>query len=173
MNLFNHILSAIDNPTQQASSGQLSTILNTVGKLSSNANADPSTVQGVMSIVGKYVRPALQQKREAEGEQQAQAFINQYGGFNPSNQAVELLLGVPQIQQLVQEAEQRTRIDASLIQNMLPTLVPLVLNLLQTGASTDNVQGANPVLNAFLDADGDGDVDIADAMKMAGRYLGQ
>jgi len=31
--------------------------------------------------------------------------------------------------------------------------------------------GANPVLNAFLDADRDGDVDIADAMQMAGRYL--
>jgi len=27
------------------------------------------------------------------------------------------------------------------------------------------------LLNAFLDADRDGDVDIADAMQMAGRYL--
>ncbi|NET03942.1 MAG: hypothetical protein F6K09_09335 [Merismopedia sp. SIO2A8] len=172
MNLFNHILSAIDNPAQQASSGQLSNILSTVGELSTNVNADPSTVQGLMSIVGKYVRPALQQKREVEGEQQAQAFINQFSGINPNNQAVELLLGNPQIQQLVQEAQQRTGLNASLIQNMLPTLVPLVLNLLQTGATTNDSQGSNTVLNAFLDADGDGDIDIADAMKMAGNYLG-
>jgi len=54
---------------------------------------------------------------------------------------------------------------------MLPILVPLVLNLLQTGTGVQSQGGANPVLNAFLDADRDGDVDIADAMQMAGRYL--
>jgi hypothetical protein len=47
------------------------------------------------------------------------------------------------------------------------------LKFLQTGNNTSNPQGSNPVLNSFLDADGDGDVDIADAMKMAGRYFGQ
>lgn len=172
MNLFNHILSAIDNPAQQASSGQLTNILSTVGQLSNNAHTDPDKVQGLMSIVGKYVRPALQQKRESEGEQQAQSFINQFSGVNPSNQAVDLLFSVPQIQQLIQEAERRTGLNPNLIQSMLPTLVPLVLNFLQTGATTDSAQGANPVLSAFLDSDGDGDVDIADAMKMAGRYLG-
>lgn len=52
-------------------------------------------------------------------------------------------------------------------QQMLPILVPLVLNLLQTGSQTRNPQGgANPVLNAFLDADRDGDVDISDANEL-------
>ena len=32
-------------------------------------------------------------------------------------------------------------------------------------------QGSNNVLNSFLDADGDGDVDIADFMGMASRFL--
>jgi hypothetical protein len=53
-------------------------------------------------------------------------------------------------------------------------LVPLVLNLLKTGSNAQNpAQGSNPVLNTFLDADGDGDVDITDAMSMAGRFLNQ
>ncbi|WP_187329585.1 hypothetical protein [Halomicronema hongdechloris] len=32
-------------------------------------------------------------------------------------------------------------------------------------------QGDNPVLNAFLDADGDSDVNMGDMMNMASRFL--
>jgi len=171
MSLFNQILGAINNPSQEASSGQLAGILGTVQNLSQNANADPSTIQSVLSIVGKYARPALQEKREAEGEQGTQSFINQFSGTGASNQAVNLLFSTPQIQQLVEEAEQRTGLNAATIQSLLPMLVPLVLNLLKTGNDNQNPEASNPVLNSFLDTDGDGDVDIADAMNMASRYL--
>lgn len=173
MSLFDQIINAIDSPTQQASSGQLGDILSTVQQLSNNSNTDPSTIQSVLSIVGNYTRSALQQKRSNEGNEQTQEFVNQFGGTNPSSQAVQLLFNTPQIQQIAQEAEQRTGISAGTIQSMLPILVPLVLKFLQTGSQTQNPQGSNPVLNTFLDADGDGDVDIADAMQMAGRYIGQ
>lgn len=73
-----------------------------------------------------------------------------------------------QVAQIAQIAAQQTGLNPNLIQQMLPMLVPVVLNLLQGGSRVQNPQGgANPVLNAFLDADRDGDVDIAD------RYLGQ
>jgi hypothetical protein len=127
----------------------------------------------VLSIVGGYARSALQQKRDNEGQEQTQNFVNQFGGTNPSTQAVQLLFGTPQIQQISQEVERRTGLSAGTVQAMLPILVPLVLKFLQTGSNNQNPQGANPVLNTFLDADNDGDVDIADAMRMAGRYLGQ
>ena len=53
-------------------------------------------------------------------------------------------------------------------------LVPLVLQFLQSGTNSQNPQsGGNSVLNSFLDADGDGDVDISDAMGMASRFLGR
>jgi hypothetical protein len=58
-----------------------------------------------------------------------------------------------------------------MIEQLLPVLVPIVLNFLKTGASSQS--GGNSVLNSFLDADNDGDVDIADAMQMATRYLGR
>jgi hypothetical protein len=84
-----------------------------------------------------------------------------------------MLFGAPQIQQIVQEVERRTGLSSGTVQAMLPILVPIVLKFLQTGTSTTPSQGSNPVLNTFLDADGDGDVDIADALRMAGRHFGQ
>ena len=172
MSLFDQIINAIDEPTTVGNPGQIGDILNTVQQLSSNANTDPSTIQSILSIVGNYTRSALQQKRDNEGQQEAQNFVNQFGGTNPSTQAVELLFNTPQIQQIAQEAEQRTGISAGTIQAMLPLLVPLVLKFLQTGHNNQNPQGGNPVLNTFLDADADGDVDIADAMQMAARSFG-
>ena len=174
MSLFDQILGAIDNPDRQASPSQLGEILSTVQQLSNNAHTDPSTIQSVLSVVGSYARSALQQKRANEGEQQTQEFVNQFGGTQPSTQAVQMLFGAPQIQQIVQEIESRTGLSSGTIQSMLPILVPIVLKFLQTGGSTSpgQGQGSNPVLNSFLDADGDGDVDIADALRMAGRYMG-
>ncbi len=173
MGLFDQILGAINNPEQQASSGQIGDVLSTVQQLSNNSNTDPSAVQSVFSIVGKYARSALQQKRSTAGNDQTQDFVNQFGGTHPSNQAVQLLFNAPQIQQIVLEAAQWTGLSSATIQAMLPILVPIVLKLLQTGNSTQNPQGSNPVLQTFLDADGDGDVDMADALQMAGRYMGR
>ena len=77
-------------------------------------------------------------------------------------------------QQLAETVAQRTGLDANMIQGLLPMLVPIVLNVLKSGANARNPQGGgNPVLNSFLDADNDGDVDIADAMQMANRYMGR
>lgn len=172
MSLFNTILSAIDNPDQQANPNQLAGILNTVQQLSSASGTNPDTIQSVVGIVGKYVRSSLQETRVNQGEQQAQAIVDRFSGTQPSNQAVDLLFSAPQVQAMVQEIESRTGLGAGTIQSMLPNIVPLVLNFLQTGSSAQNPQSsANPVLSSFLDSDGDGDVDLMDAMQMASRYL--
>lgn len=172
MSLFEQFINAIDSPTQQGSTNEVGDILSTVQQLSNNTNADPSAIQSVLSVVGNYTRSALQEKRNNEGENQTQQFVNQFGGTNPSNQAVNMLFSMPQIQQIVTEASQRTGLDAGMIQSMLPMLVPIVLKFLQQG-STQGGQGGNPLLNSFLDANGDGNVDVADAMQMAFRHFGQ
>jgi len=74
---FDQIVNAIDNSNQEASSGQMATILSTMQQLSDSYGAEPSTVQSVLSIVGNYVR-ALQQKRSTNGYEEAQAVVNQY-----------------------------------------------------------------------------------------------
>ena len=173
MSIFNQIISAINNPEKEASSNQLSTILDTVQKLSGNYQANPDAVQSAMSIVGNYTRSALQQQRSQNGVGQVNQLINQFGGTQSSPQILSTLFGSSQLQDMIQQISRRTGLNARTIQSMLPILVPLVLNLLKTGNNKSNVQGNNPVVNSFLDSDGDGDVDLKDAMNMASRYLGR
>ena len=172
MSFFNQIVNALDNSDQQASSGQVASMLNTVEQVGNSYGTDPTIVQSALSIVGNHVRSALQEKRNTYGSEQAQDLVNQYSGTYPNPQAVNSLFSSNQLQGVVQAVAQRTGLNAGIVQQMLPILVPLVLNMLQTGAPAQNPQrGGNPVLNAFLDADGDGDVDIADAMHMAARHM--
>ncbi|MHC5728946.1 MAG: DUF937 domain-containing protein [Nostoc sp.] len=172
MGLFDQILGAIANPNQQGSLGQLGNIVNTVQQLSDRTGTDPSTIQSILSIVGGQVRSALQDKQATDGNEATQTLVNQYAGTSPNPEAVDSLFSPDTQQQVAEVAAQRTGLDAGIVQQLLPLAVPLVLNFLQSGANAQNPQaGTNPVLNSFLDADGDGDVDIADAIQMASRYM--
>jgi hypothetical protein len=174
MGLFDQIVSAIDNPNQQANPSQLGGIINTVQQLSSAQGVDSSTTQTLLSSVGGYVRSALQQQA-AGGRSNAEAIVNQYSGTSPNAAAVQALFSPAQQQQVAQATSQKTGINAEIIVAMLPTLIPIVLQLLQSGASNQGSQaaggGSNSVLNTFLDSDGDRDVDIGDAISLASRFL--
>ncbi len=172
MGLFNQIVSALNDPDLQASTGQLDGILNTVGQVANDAGVSPQTTETAMSMLGGYVRSSLQQQRVSQGQETVQELVNQYSGTGASQAAVNHIFSPQQQTQVTQAISQRTGINANTLKRLLPILVPLVLNLLQTGTNTRNPrQGNNPVLSGFLDADGDGDVDIADAMRLAGQYL--
>ena len=174
MGLFDQILGAIGNPNQQASTNQLGSILGAVEQLSGNQGVDAGTTQLAMSVLGGYVRSALQDVRSQSGDAQAQQVVNQFSGTNPNPEAVQSLFGGGQLAQIVQDIAQKTGLNNATVQAMIPVLVPLVLNLLQTGSNTQNpAQGGNPVLKTFLDADGDGDVDITDTISMASRFMNQ
>jgi hypothetical protein len=180
MGLFDQILGAINNPNQQASPDQLGMILNTVQQLSNQRGLSPSTTQTALSVVGSYVRSALQQQRATRGSGQAEAIVNQFGGTNPNPNALEALFTPNQQQQVAQDVSRRTGITADQVIALLPILVPIVLNLLKQGSQQSGVPtattagtnaGTNTVLSGFLDADGDGDVDVGDAMSLAGQFL--
>jgi hypothetical protein len=188
MGLFDQILGAINNPAQQASTDQIGGILNTVQQVSSQQGIAPDQTQSMMSILGSFVRSSLQQQATG-GYGNPAAIVNQYGGMQPNPQAVQAVFGAGQIPQVVQAIAQRTGLSPQMIQSLLPLLVPVVLNLLKSGAMNSsmagnpnmgnpnfgnapmNQAGSNPVLNAFLDADRDGDVDISDVLRVAGQYL--
>lgn len=171
MGLFDAVMSAVSNPSQQGSPSQLGAILSTVQQLSSSHGTDSGTTQTLVSVVGGYVRSALQQQQATAGTEQAQATVNQYSGTSANSQAVDAVLGPVMQQQVVQDLVQRTGLDPQTVQSMLPTLVPLALSFLQSGAHTDNPQTGNPVLNAFLDSDHDGNIDLGDAMNIASKFL--
>ena len=88
MTFFSQILGALQNSDQAASSGQVASILSTVEQVSDSYGTDRDTTQSALSIVGNYVRSALQQKRDTEGSEQAQSIVNQYSGSYPNPQAV-------------------------------------------------------------------------------------
>ena len=171
MNLFNQIINAVNNPEQEANSGQLAGILNTVQQLSNSSQTNSESMKSAISIVGNFTRSALQQKRETQGEEGVQQIINQFGGTQASSAVLPMLFNSTQLQDMTQAVTNQTGINSQIVQSMLPTLVPLILNVLKTGNNFQNPLANNSVLNQFLDADGDGDVDIADAIQMASRYM--
>ena len=171
MGLFDQIMSAVADPNTQGSMDQIGTILNTVQQLSNNSGTNSSTMQSATGIVGNLVRSALQEKQASQGAGVVEALVNQFAGNTPNPQAVDSIFSSTQQQQVTQQVSQSTGLDMSVVQGMLPMLVPMVLNFLKTGAS--NQGGGNSLLNSFLDQDGDGDVDMADMMQMASRHLGQ
>ena len=188
MGLFDQVVGAISNPNQQASTGQLGGILNAVGQLASSQQADAGATQGVMSVVGNALRASLHERRAAEGASAVQSLVQQFAGTDANPEAVNALLSSEQQSAVVEQASASTGLNAGAIQSMLPVAVPVILNLLQSGGQSSGTGGAvgalagvlggggtdggNSVLDSFLDADGDGDVDIADALSMAGKFMG-
>jgi uncharacterized protein YidB (DUF937 family) len=172
MGLLDQVLGAVANPAQQGSMEQLGSIFNAVQSMSGNHGGGADATQAMLSVVGGYVRSSL---REA-GPDQAQTLVNQFGGGGANSQAVQALLTPVMQQQVVQDLIGRTGLDPQTIEGMLPTLIPLALQFLQTGApvpnaAAGNAPAGNPVLNAFLDGDSDGDVDLGDALGMASKFL--
>jgi len=53
---------------------------------------------------------------------------------------------------------------------LVGSLAPLLLKFLNLGSSSQGV-GSNPILTTFLDSNHDGNVDLGDALKFAGRFL--
>jgi hypothetical protein len=175
MGLFDQIVDAINNPAQEASPDQLGNILNTVQQVAATQGIDLSKAQSILSVLSPYVRDALQQQRTTQGESTATALVNQLASGGGNLQALQGLMNPNQQQQVAQDVAQKTGLDISAIQNMLPVLIPVVMNLLKMGNTSQQggATGGNPLLNAFLDADKDGDVDLGDALSLASRYLSQ
>ncbi len=173
MSLFEQVLNAINEPSKQASSSQLSQIIDMVEQLSQVGGVDTQKGQVITSIVGKYVRSALKEKQQSQGIEETEAVIEKYSGTSPDTEAVNAVMTPQKQEQMAQEAATSTGLNRDVIQSMLPTLIPLVLQLLQAGANNAKAPGQrnNSVLQSFLDTDGDQDVDVADALSLAKRFL--
>lgn len=186
MSFFDQILSAIEDPGQQASMDQLGGILGAVDQLGGANGIDPAMMQTVMSLVGGAVQSSLQEQQSTMGPEHVMGLLNQFGGNGGSANALGAILNSGMQQQVASGISQRTGLDAGLIMSLLPVLVPVVLNLLnggsQQGGGMGNMGGAvpqaqpvstggNPLLNAFLDSDRSGSVDLGDALNLAGQYL--
>lgn len=174
MGLLTQVMGAIQDPNCQASMGQMGQIFTAAKQLSQANNTDSATMQQAASVVGSYVRSALQEKRTQEGTAAAQAVVRQ--GATDGTAALSALFNQSQQQQLAQAVSTKTGIDANQVLALLPMLIPLVMKLLKQGEPKGAVPassnpGNNPILSAFLDGDGDGDVDLGDMIGMASKFM--
>ena len=75
-------------------------------------------------------------------------------------------------EQLLQGVMQKVGLNSEQAQGLLNNLMPMLLQFLHLGAPAPGSSGGgNPLMSAFLDSDHDGDVDLGDAFKFAGRFL--
>ena len=173
MGLLDQVMGAIQDPERQASMMQMGQIMMAANKLGKQNNADSATMQQAATVVGGFVRSALQEKRTNEGAAAAQAVVRQ--GTTDGAGAISSLFTQQQQQQVAQAVSDRTGIDANQVLALLPVLIPLVMKLLNQGSgkagTTAAADSSNPLLSAFLDGDGDGDVDLGDMIGMASKFM--
>jgi uncharacterized protein YidB (DUF937 family) len=171
MSIFFDLLSAINNPNQQASVGQLETLTNSIGQLTSRIGLQPEQMQSIFSTVGQVLQPVLKNQQSGLGGGLLENVIGQVANSGGSAAALQNLLPPQVQQQIVQTIAQKVGLDANMVQSVLPTLLPMVMNFFQMGAGKPGTSGPNPLLASFLDSDGDGDTDLGDMLKFAGRFL--
>jgi Bacterial protein of unknown function (DUF937) len=180
MGLFFDVLSAVNNPNQQASVDQLGSLVNSVQQLSQQTGLDMGTTQNVISALGSAIRPTLQEQGAAMGGQQLAGMLSQLGGSGMlggltggrGTGVLQALIPAQMQQQLAQTVAQKTGLDSAMVMSLLPALIPIAINFLNLGANKPGTPGgANPLLSAFLDSDRDGDTDLGDVVKFAGRFM--
>jgi hypothetical protein len=170
MGLFFDVLSAINNPNQQGNVGQLETLTRTLGQTAATRGLDPAQMPIILSALGRAVGPALAQQKSLVGGGQIENLIAQAGSVGGAS-ALQSLFPSAMQSQMVESVAQKTGLNPSMLQPLLPMLLPTVLGLLNMGGPQPGHQGPNTLLNTFLDGDRDGDTDLGDVVKFAGRFL--
>jgi hypothetical protein len=78
----------------------------------------------------------------------------------------------PRLQeQMIQGIAQQTGMNPTMVQAALPSLIPVVMNILNMGSSTTGQAGGNSILQAFLAGDRTGNIDLGEMLQFANRFL--
>jgi hypothetical protein len=171
MSLFFDVLSSINNPNQQGSIDQLSSVVNSVQELAGSQGLNNDQVGSLLNALGGALQPALKQQASTIGPGQLEGLLGKLGG---AGGAAALASAIPpQLQeQLIQTVAQKSGLNAGLIQSLLPQLLPVVVGLLGLGAAKPgSAGGGNPLLGAFLNAGAPGTTDLGTVVKFANRFL--
>ena len=169
--MFFEVLNAINDPTKQASIEQLDKVNNSVQQLATSQGLNANQMQSMMTALGGALHPILKQQQTKLG---SNSFSNLLAQVTGSGNALALQSLIPnQIQQRLSQAmAQKTGMNTDMIQSMLPHLLPLVMGLFKMGdAKPGTTSSGNPLLSAFLDNNRDGNTDLGEVMKFAGRFL--
>ena len=166
--MFFEVLSAINDPNQQATVSQLQQITQSVQTLASRQGVNPSQMQSMMTVLGSVLQPVLKQKQAQLGAGQLASMLGRINDVS----GLASVISLQQQQQLAEAVANKTGMQASVARAMLPQLLPLVINLFNMGAPTPgSVGGTNSLLSTFLDSNRTSNTDLGNVMRFANRFL--
>ena len=171
MSLFFDVLSSINNPNQQGSADQLSSVMTSVQQLASSQGLQNDQMGSLLNSLGGALQPVLQQQASTMGANQLDGMLSKLGG---SGGATALASAIPpqMQQQLIQAVAQKSGMNAGMVQTLLPQLLPIVMGLLGMGAAKPGAaSGGNSLINAFLNSGASNTTDLGTVMQFAGRFL--
>ncbi|TVP70161.1 MAG: DUF937 domain-containing protein [Leptolyngbya sp. LCM1.Bin17] len=172
MSLFFNVLSSINNPNQQGSIDQLSSVMNSVQQLTASQGLKQDQMASVLNSLGGALQPALKQQSATMGGGQMDGLIGQLANAGGSLTGLQSAIPPQMQQQLIQSVAQKSGLNAGMVQAMLPKLLPMVMGLLGMGAAKPGAtQGGNALLDAFLNSGSGNSTDLGTVMKFAGRFL--
>jgi uncharacterized protein YidB (DUF937 family) len=185
MSLFDTVLSSMNDPSRATQKNDLEGLLGAFGGGGGAASANVSEIAG---LIGGFLKPMLREQQAVSGPQGVDSLLQSIKRTANSPDQLRQVLGAERMDQMVGRAEQRTGLDSNTVMRLLSVALPAVIALLQsgrpaaapvstaaTGAPGATAGGqtsqANPILSQFLDSDGDGDVDMADMLRLTSRFL--
>lgn len=145
MGMFFDVLKSINDPNQSGSVDQLSQVMGGVQQLSAKHGVSSSTMQTAMSSLGSILGPALKQQGSMSGGRSAlDGMIGQFTGASAGGIGLPAFI-TPQLQQqMIQGLTQKTGLNASTLQTMLPGLISSVMGMMSMGGSSWGSRGKSP-----------------------------
>lgn len=184
MNFFETLVNSIQDPQAGTQKSDLEGLLSALtGGTQSAAPVPPSrATESLAGTIGGALKPALREAGQTGGIEGIDALLGSLKQNAGSPQQLERTLGPARMEQMVTQAQQKSGLAVDTILSMLPVILPAVVSLLQSGArrgvAPSGQQGAtmagpgnNPLLQNFLDSDGDGDVDMQDLVRLGSKFL--
>ncbi|PZU95345.1 MAG: DUF937 domain-containing protein [Leptolyngbya sp.] len=171
MSLFFDVLSSINNPNQQGSIDQLSSVMTSVQQLAGSQGMNTDQMGGILNALGDALQPTLKQQAATLGTGQLEAMLGKLAG---AGGAAALASAIPpQMQrQIIEAVAQKSGLNAGMVQTMLPKLLPVVIGLLGMGATKPGaVSSGNPLLKTFLNSGSANATDLGTVVKFAERFL--
>jgi len=195
MNFFDVLVSSIQDPQSGTQKSDLEGLLGALLGAAPGAapqqsparQIPPGAAEGLAGTIGSVLKPALREAGQQGGIEGIDALLGSLKQNANSPQALERTLGRERMDQMVTQAQQKSGLPVDAIMSMLPVIIPALIGLLQSGARSgapvptarsgaaagDPLAGlaSNPLLQGFLDSDGDGDVDMEDLVRLGSKFL--
>jgi phytoene dehydrogenase-like protein len=178
MSLFFDILSSINHTEQRGDIEQLTAVAAQAEQLAAQHNLDASTLQALVTGLGRSMQSTLKTMPQPEphgmGEivkmgQLSQWLPDQNPPVHSSPQAAanQAIWTADRQKILIREIAQQTGVTVSLVESMLPSLLGLILGLLNMGTIKSMARVTNPLLNRFRDDQGN----LGDVLRLSDRFL--